>query len=347
MGKLTERDDRTKTKMISDPHELYRFLATPGIEVASLVVASDDVVWASRRFIQEEDISNLHHTNKVIVAYVAAGARLHLYNYLHRLQERAIYCNTDSVVFVQPRAESPLVETGDNLGDITSEHEPSEIIEEVVCGGPKNYAHKVVDTRTGKRKRVCKVRGITLNYNASRVVNFDVIRDMILGAVKERTVTVHSEQKIKRKRKREGEGIVSIVTEPGNKMSRISFFKRRRLRTRRSSPSATNETRSNPHPLDRRERLAGVHMTDVKDLKFKAPFTCIISGTSGFGKSSFCIRFLHHLDSLCTESRFAGGINWCYSERAAVPRLPSNVRYHEGVTEILTTTTLKVADRAS
>ena len=88
-------------------------------------------------------------------------------------------------------------------------------------------------------------------------------------------------------------------------------------------------------------------MTDVKDLKFKAPFTCIISGTSGFGKLSFCIRFLHHLDSLCTESRFAGGIIWCYSERAAVPRLPSNVRYHEGVPEILTTTTLKVADRAS
>ena len=99
-----------------------------------------------------------------------------------------------------------------------------------MCGGPKNYAYKMVDTLTGKRKRVCKVRGITLNYNASRVVNFDVIRDMILGAVKERPVRVHSEHKIKRKRKRGGEGIVSIVTNPENKMSRISFFKRRRLR---------------------------------------------------------------------------------------------------------------------
>jgi hypothetical protein len=115
-GKLTETNDRIKTKMISDPHELYRFLVTPGIGVASLVFASNDVVWASRRFIQEEDISNLHHTNKVIVAYVTAGARLHLYKYLDRLQERAIYCDTDNVIFVQPRAEKPLVETGDNLG---------------------------------------------------------------------------------------------------------------------------------------------------------------------------------------------------------------------------------------
>ena len=72
--------------MNSDPHELYRFLATPGIEVGSLVFASDDVIWASWRFIQEEDISNLRHTNEVIGAYVTAGARLHLYKYLDRLR---------------------------------------------------------------------------------------------------------------------------------------------------------------------------------------------------------------------------------------------------------------------
>ena len=45
-GKLNEKNDRTKAKMISDPHELYRFLATPGFEVASLVFASDAMVWA-------------------------------------------------------------------------------------------------------------------------------------------------------------------------------------------------------------------------------------------------------------------------------------------------------------
>jgi len=44
-GNLPERNYRTKSKMVSDPHELYRFLATPGIEVANLMFASDDVVW--------------------------------------------------------------------------------------------------------------------------------------------------------------------------------------------------------------------------------------------------------------------------------------------------------------
>ena len=147
---MTERNDRIKTKMISDPHELYRFLETPGIEVASLVFARDVIVWASWPFIQENDILNLRHTHEVIGAYITAGARLHLYNYLDRLQERVIYCDTDSVLFVQPSAEFTLVETGDNLGYLTSELKPSEFIEEFVSGGPKNYAYKVFDTVTGQ-----------------------------------------------------------------------------------------------------------------------------------------------------------------------------------------------------
>ena len=43
-GKLTERNNGTKVKLIKDPHEHYRFVATPGIEVASLAFASDEVV---------------------------------------------------------------------------------------------------------------------------------------------------------------------------------------------------------------------------------------------------------------------------------------------------------------
>jgi hypothetical protein len=178
-GKLTERNNRTKVKLIKYPYELYRFLATPGIELANLVFASDEMVWASWRFIRK-DVPKLYHTNEVVRAYVTAGARLHLYSYLDRLQERAIYCDTDSVIFEQPSDEAALVDTGDNLGVMTSELRPSQYIEEFVSGGPKNYAYKIVNWATNQRNTVCKVRGITLNYNAFRLVNFYAIRDMIL-----------------------------------------------------------------------------------------------------------------------------------------------------------------------
>ena len=62
--KLTERNNRTRTKMISDRQELYRFLSTPGVEVAKLMFVSDDVVCASWRYIAEEKVPNIRHTKR-------------------------------------------------------------------------------------------------------------------------------------------------------------------------------------------------------------------------------------------------------------------------------------------
>jgi len=59
--------------MISEPKELYRFLSTPGIEVTSLLFASDHVVLLSWHYAEEEHIPNLRHTNEVIGAYVTTG----------------------------------------------------------------------------------------------------------------------------------------------------------------------------------------------------------------------------------------------------------------------------------
>ena len=49
--KLTDRNNRTKSNMISVPHEFYWFLAKHRNEVTNLFFANDDVVWASWCFI--------------------------------------------------------------------------------------------------------------------------------------------------------------------------------------------------------------------------------------------------------------------------------------------------------
>jgi len=84
-GKLTERSNRTKTELISQPVELYRFLVTPGVEVQNMF-ANDDVVWISWQYSADERVPSLRHTNEVIGAYVTAGARIHLYGFLDKLQ---------------------------------------------------------------------------------------------------------------------------------------------------------------------------------------------------------------------------------------------------------------------
>jgi len=69
-------------------------------------------------------------------------------------------------------------------------------------------------------KTICKVRGITLNYSASQLVNFDVIRDMILNRRPDEVVTVHTDRKIKRKRK---DGRVQILSEAEDKIYSFVF----------------------------------------------------------------------------------------------------------------------------
>ena len=165
------------------------------------------------------------HTNEVMGSFVTAGARIHLYAYLDKLQERAIYTDTVSVIYIQNDDEPPLIECGDKLGSMTNELQPGEF----VSGAPKNYAYMIVNRiHTAKtHKTICKVRGITLNYSTSQLVNFNVIKDMILNKGRpDEVVTVHTDKKIKRKRK---EGRVQILSEAEDKIYRVSFFKRSRL----------------------------------------------------------------------------------------------------------------------
>jgi len=118
---------------------------------------------------------------------------------------------------------------------MNSELRNTQYIFEFVSGGPKNYGYKVIDTVTGREQTVCKIQHITLNYSAKQLVNFEVIKEMILGTGRsEPTVTVHTERKIKRERT--GGGTVAIVTDNEDKMYRISFFKRRRLGDNTSVP---------------------------------------------------------------------------------------------------------------
>jgi len=137
-GKLTERNDPTMTKIITEPKDLYGFLSTNGIWVMNVAFACNDVLWISRKYVAEEHVPSLRHTDDVIGAYVTAGARVYLYRYLDLLRENAMLCDTDSVIYIQPKGvESPLIEKGDKLGDMNFQLRLSVTISEFACGGPK------------------------------------------------------------------------------------------------------------------------------------------------------------------------------------------------------------------
>ena len=107
-------------------------------------------------------------TNVVIASFTTAYARLQLYEELDMLQERVLYYDTDSVIYLmQPGQPEP--QLGNYIGDLTDELNGDHITV-FAAGGPKDYCYK-----TAGGKTEVKVRGITLDCTAQQKVNFDVI----------------------------------------------------------------------------------------------------------------------------------------------------------------------------
>lgn len=110
---------------------------------------------------QSQFIEETGRTNVVIAAYTTTQARLQLYKYLENLGDRALYCDTDSIIFSsKPGDWRPI--TGDYLGDLTDET-PNNNIDVFVSGGPKNYGYKLKNPDRDGNRTCCKIRGITLN----------------------------------------------------------------------------------------------------------------------------------------------------------------------------------------
>ena len=131
------------------------------------------MVWISWKF-SENNVTAGKNVNVAVAAYVTTQARLKLYEYLSKLGDSVLYCDTDSVIYIQNVNEPPKVETGYYLWDLTDQLKvfgSGSYIEEFVSGGPKNYAFSVISPSTVNRTTKYKVKGITLNYGNSKVVN--------------------------------------------------------------------------------------------------------------------------------------------------------------------------------
>lgn len=146
---------------------------------------------------KEDFVETSSKTNVVIAAYTTAQARLKLYSYLEELGARALYADTDSIVFCTKVGESKPA-LGDYLGDLTDEV-ASNHIQKFVTGGPKNYGYELQHPDKNGNTTHCKVRGITLNYKNLLNVNFGVLNEFVTKRA-DATVSVVNAHKITRER---------------------------------------------------------------------------------------------------------------------------------------------------
>ena len=207
--------------MVYEPKRLFELLYSDEFEVSDARLINDDMMEVQFRDVEEFAEQN-NKVNVVIAAFTTAYARLKLYDLLDLLQERVLYYDTDSVIYVH-KTDEPDPPLGNYLGDLTNELNEDDYITSFISGGPKNYAY-----RTKKGKTETKIRGITLDYSASGKLNHNTIRELVHTycnelevSEEEEKVTIDMPFKIIRNRKEK-----RIVTKRMKKDYRVVYNKR-------------------------------------------------------------------------------------------------------------------------
>ena len=212
-GKFGQRSNMTQLEHTTDPGTYFDLLTSDSQEVTDVNFVSEDMV-EMRWKLKNEFVETNARTNVVIAAYTTAQARLKLYEDLQKLGNRAMYADTDSIIYTSKKHEEKL-KLGNYLGELTNEV-PHGRITHFVSAGPKNYALKI-ETPAGI-ETMTKVRGITLNYKTALNIDFSTVKRII--DFPEDVIT--TENTVIRRRSKDK----SLLTSQENKEYRLVFDKR-------------------------------------------------------------------------------------------------------------------------
>lgn len=179
-GKLAQRAvSRTCTDTVTED-EFTRVIYDARCTIDTVLFHSDTyrtVISKKRNDFNYDPLT----TNVALAAYVTAHARMRLYAALELLQDQVLYCDTDSVIFVQPQDRPCPLYEGTCLGEWTNELEPGDYIVEFMSTGPKSYAY-----RTANGDEVMKIKGISLKQPSVRdVLTYDAFQQTLSDATHE------------------------------------------------------------------------------------------------------------------------------------------------------------------
>ena len=183
-GKFGQRLNLKQTHLIDSVVKLQHVINDPKKNVTDFRILTEDVMQIeSERNKLFADIDM--RTNVIISAFTTAWARLKLWCVMYSLGSNVFYTDTDSLVFEYDETNAG-PETGEFLGDLSDELSCKKVgcagcttghwIVEFVACGPKNYGYKL---NTGDCQ--VKVRGFSLNYKASQIINYESLKQSLMS----------------------------------------------------------------------------------------------------------------------------------------------------------------------
>ena len=182
-GKFGQKTNMKKTEFIDDVGHFFKRITDHSKQLLDFHIMNEKIILIEFKNSEDFDPAN-NNTNVLISAFCTCWARLELWGIMNKLGKRVLYHDTDSIVFTVNDKDEYVPELGDYLGQLTNELSCKELgcvgcvdghwITEFVSCGPKNYSF-----RLNSGEIICKVRGFSLNYRNSQIVNFASMKDTL------------------------------------------------------------------------------------------------------------------------------------------------------------------------
>ena len=131
-------------------------------------------------------IDNSNDANIYIACFTTSHARLMLYDKLDYLQEKVLYFDTDSIIYIDDGTKN--IKRGDMLGELTDELS-GKAITQFVSTRPKSYSFKY-----GDNQQKSAIKGFTLNHENSNLLNRNSFSKIVKKQIRE--IKIVNENKI-------------------------------------------------------------------------------------------------------------------------------------------------------
>ena len=167
-GKYGQSDELSKTEFIHDTRKFFEKVRSKACKISDIHLMTENCCMVTSTVKSEYNEGN-PCGNLAIAAFTTSWARLRLLDMLRRLDQRVLYCDTDSVIYIsRPGDWEP--ERGNVLGMWSDELKSGETsIEKFMCLGPKSYAYV---TDTGRQE----VKSKSFTQTASRKTSWSGVQ---------------------------------------------------------------------------------------------------------------------------------------------------------------------------
>ncbi|XP_044005559.1 uncharacterized protein LOC122850483 [Aphidius gifuensis] len=192
-GRLAMDNISDMYSIIQNIQDFNKIIENANIKVSCITIIDDDTLFVNWKYVESCDRTD-SSTNPVLGAFTTAHARLELYKYLDKVQSRVLYVDTDSINFISEN-ENDKLPLGNYLGDLTDELDGG-YIKTFISGGPKFYSY-IAEKPDGTISKVCKLKGVRLDVNAQKLVNYDSIKTLTDGENDKIIVTCDSIRRTK------------------------------------------------------------------------------------------------------------------------------------------------------